>query len=216
MRLSTGWGALVCMLAMAAAGWAQAAPEYEVRANVIRHQGGGGYEIEVARDLKYLGATRFHIRQAADAEQHLFAEADANGHLKRLVWVQVEQQLPGQTWQYDYPSPERTRLGELEFITDTRAFRSYVAENAKSDHGMVDKQLAEHKLSWAGPVIGLRMIYLPDAEKRRELMIIYMEALPQTEKAKFRENEADASRWPQELAKAKADAMRDVKVKLAR
>ena len=210
------WVVVIFVAAMVSTGLAQAGPEYEVRNNVIRHKGGGGYEIEVAKDLKYLGATRFHIRQAADAEQHLFAEADANGHLKRLVWVQVEQQLPGQTWRYDYPSPERTRLGELEFITDSRAFRSYVAEDPKSDHGMVDKKLAEHKLSWAGPAIGLRMIYLPDAEKRRELMIIYMEALPQTEKTKFRENEADAGQWPKELAKAKADAMRDVKVKLVK
>lgn len=191
------------------------APEYEVRASKLQHKGPGGYEIEVAKELKYVSGTRFHIRQAADAEQHLFADSDPNGMIKRLVWVQIENQLPGQTWQYDYSSPMRVKLGDLNFITDTRAFREYVADNPTSDHAVVDRQLREHKLRWAGPVIGLRMIYLPDAERRRELMIIYLEPLPAAEASKFAENEGDANRWPTELAKVRADAVRNVKAKLA-
>jgi hypothetical protein len=203
--------ALVAMIAIAQV----SAPEYELHGGKLQRKAGGGYEIDVAKDLKYVGGTRFHIRQAADAEQHLFADSDASGVIKRLVWVQVESQLPGQTWQYEYPSPMRVKLGDLNFITDTRAFREYVADNPTSDHAVVDRQLREHKLRWAGPVIGLRMIYLPDAERRRELMIIYMEPLPAAEASKFKENQDNADRWPKELAKVKADAVRDLKAKLA-
>jgi hypothetical protein len=132
--------------------------------------------------------------------------------LKRLVWVQFEQQLPGQTWQYDYQSPDRTKLGDIEFITDSGAFRSYRANPRSADHLKLDELLAEHKLRFAGPVIGIRMVHLPDKERRRELMIIYAESLPATELAKFHEEEADSNQWPKELARIKAHAARDVRV----
>src|SRR5436309_2947047 len=50
------------------------APEYAVGDNTLRRAAGGGYEVNVAKDLKYVGGKRFHIRTSADAEQHLFAE----------------------------------------------------------------------------------------------------------------------------------------------
>jgi hypothetical protein len=145
----------------------------------------------------------------------LFAESDAKGNIRRLVWIQIERQLPGQNWQYNYPSPDRTRLGELEFITDSKAFPAYAADDPASDHAQVDRQLRGQKLQFAGPVMRLRMIYLPDAERRRELMIIYAVPLSSGQAGAIPEDGVQASQWPEQLAKLKSMAERDVRVGLA-
>ncbi len=194
-------------------GIAQSTPDYTWQGTRLARKSGVGYEISVATSLKYVGAKRFHIRQAADAEQHIFASADSTGKVHRLVWVQFEQQLPGQNWRYDYPSPKRIRLGELQFITDSGAFRSYAGQSPSADHKRVDELLDEHKLHFDGPVIAIRMVHLPDKERRRELMIIYVESLPPSEEPKFRQLEEDAAQWPHELEKLKTDAILDVRVR---
>ena len=73
------------------------APDYTVRDNTLRRAAPGGYDVSVAKDLQYIGARRFHIRNSADAEQHLFAHSDQHGRVQRLVWIQIESQLPGQS-----------------------------------------------------------------------------------------------------------------------
>jgi len=208
----SGVGALILLVA----GVQVQVPDYVVRDNALRHRASGGYEVSVAKDLQYLGARRFHIRDAADAEQHLFAQSDQRGRVQRLVWIQIEAQLPGQSWRYTYPSPDRVKLGDLDFIADARAFREYVAEDTLSDHGYVDRQLRDHHLSLAGPVMRLRMIYLPDAERRRELMVIYATPLPSSAAAGVPEDGVDASKFPAELGRLKAAAAKDVTVRLAR
>lgn len=197
-------------------GLAQTRSDYTLRGNQLVHKGGGGYEISLSPSLKYVGVKRFHIREAADAEQHIFASGDSTGRVQRLVWIQFEQQLPGQNWHYDYPSPDRVKLGELNFITDSGAFRSYAGQPASADHAKMDELLAEHHLRFDGPVIAIRMVHLPDKERRHELMIIYVESLPKSEQGKFSTLEEDADHWPKQLAKLKSDATRDVNVSLQR
>src|SRR5205814_9057239 len=125
-------------------------------------------------------------------------------------------QLPGQNWQYDYPSPDRIKLGELDFIADWHAFRSYTGQPASVDHAKMDDLLAEHKLRFDGPVIAIRMVHSPDKERRRELMIIYVESLPKSDETRISGFEEDAGRWPKELAKVKADATRNVRVRVVK
>ena len=191
------------------------APEYEARGNRLVHKAPGGYGVEVDSSLRYVGGERFRIRSAADAEQHLFAQSDADGHVLRLVWIQFESQLPGQSWRYSYPSPDRVRLGELEFIADARVYRSYGSTDPASDHAVMDRQLRDHGFSLPGPVMRLRMIYLPDSERRRELMVIYAAPMPASESARIPDAGGEAAGWPAQLMKIKAGAARDVKVRLA-
>jgi len=211
-----GFLRVVCCLSMLLGpltSFSQTTPDYTLRGNKLIRKDGTGYEVSVAPSLKFVGVKRFHIRQAADAEQHIFATADSSGRVERLVWVQFEQQLPGQNWQYDYPSPERIKLGDLEFISDWHAFLSYAGHPPGVDHAKMDDLLAEHKFRFDGPVIAIRMVHLPDKERRRELMIIYVESLPKSEETKFGVFDEDAAKWPKELAKLKANAMRDLQVR---
>src|SRR6266581_35774 len=50
--------------------------------------------VDVDGTLKYIGMFDFNIRDAAHAERILFADADANGNVRRLFVVQFESMLP--------------------------------------------------------------------------------------------------------------------------
>ncbi len=213
-----GIGTIAAVLAIASLMSAQApAPEYRSADNVLQRTAPGGYRVAVSHDLIYIGGTRFYIRSAADAELHLYAKANGTGKIQRLLWVQIESQLPGQDWQYNYPSRERTKLGSLEFITDTKAYRSYVPDDPTSDFAQVQKLLLEHHLQLAGPAIRMRMIYLPDPERRRELMVIYAAPLSQNDAAKIPGDDGvDGSTFPALLEKLTSDAKKDVRVDAVR
>ncbi len=43
------------------------------------------------RAFRYVGADRFNLYNVADAEVHVFVDADANKNVKRLYWVQFEE-----------------------------------------------------------------------------------------------------------------------------
>ncbi|WP_417318568.1 hypothetical protein [Erythrobacter aureus] len=43
---------------------------------------------------RYIGSTRFDLKEVADAEIHLFVEPDAAGVVKRAWWIQFESYLP--------------------------------------------------------------------------------------------------------------------------
>jgi hypothetical protein len=54
----------------------------------------------------------------ARAEQHFFVDADKEGRIKRMYWVQFEGYLPINTHTYNYRSTQKVNLGGLEFIAD--------------------------------------------------------------------------------------------------
>ena len=71
-------------------------------------------KIEFAEPFKYAGGHSFVLYEVANAEQHFFVDADKDGRVKRMYWVQFEGYLPSNTHSYDYKSPNtvhwRTRF----------------------------------------------------------------------------------------------------------
>ena len=51
-------------------------------------------KLSVAPKFHYAGARRFILYGVAEAEIHLFVEADANKNVQRMYWVQFEGYLP--------------------------------------------------------------------------------------------------------------------------
>jgi len=46
------------------------------------------------QEARYIGSTRFDLKEVSDAEIHLFVEPDAAGVVKRAWWIQFESYLP--------------------------------------------------------------------------------------------------------------------------
>lgn len=92
-------------------------------------------------DARYIGSTRFDLKDVADAEIHLFVESDASGEFERAYWIQFESYLPtlpDATYDFMDDGMPLARLGEMELYyrarfgsaddaptPDTEAFRVY-------------------------------------------------------------------------------------------
>ncbi len=135
--------------------------------------------LEVAKPFKYVGGHSFVLYEVANAEQHFFVDADKDGRIKRMYWIQFEGYLPSNSHVYDYQATKVVNIGGLEFIADASA------RNLKANPGRPDSDgnRARAFLTSKGyrlgsdDVLTQRLVHLADQEKRNELMIIYLEDL---------------------------------------
>src|SRR5262245_46689898 len=88
--------------------------------------------IEFDKGFKYAGGHSFILYDVANAEQHFFVDADKEGRIKRMYWVQFEGYLPSNTHAYRYKVNKTANIGGLEFIADA------YARNIKGNPGRPD------------------------------------------------------------------------------
>ncbi len=123
--------------------------------------------------FRYAGGQRFVLLGIADAEQHIFVDADASGNVKRMFWVQFEGFLPNHDETYNYQAKRTARIGDFDFMVDTEPFGH--PDNAASDGGHVRTLLKAKGFHWPANGVRTKLLYLPDSNRRHELMIIYVE-----------------------------------------
>lgn len=112
-----------------------------------------------------------------DCELHAFAE-DGPGPLRLLYWVQFEAYLPTHpNIHHTYNSPRHVTLGGLDFYLDTWVSSGSAPAEPGSDTAHLNAVLKAHGYSRPDMMM-VRLVHLPDAAKRTELMVIYAEALP--------------------------------------
>ena len=155
--------------------------------------------IEFDKGFKYVGNHSFILYDVAHAEQHFFIDADKEGRVKRMYWVQFEGYLPSNTHTYRYKVNKTANIGGLEFVADA------YARNIKGNPGRPDSDSARARafLESKGyrmasdDVLSQRLVHLIDDAKRNELMIIYMEDLSEMglTAADIAEGGRAAARW---------------------
>jgi hypothetical protein len=135
--------------------------------------------LQFDKAFKYAGNQSFVLYDVANAEQHFFVDADREGRIKRLYWIQFEGYLPNNNHSYDYKATKTVEIGGLSFIADA------YARNIKANPGRADSDgnRARAFLESKGyrmasdEVLSQRLVHLVDEAKRNELMIIYLEDL---------------------------------------
>jgi hypothetical protein len=157
-----------------------------------------------ADGFRYVGGQRFALDGPTDAEQHFFADADAQGRVRRAYWIQFEHKMPSNNGSYNYVSPQTAKLGGLSFLYDTKIYTDYAGLKPApgSDVEKARALLAAHGLHLPKTAIRARMFHLPGTDKRSELMIIYLEALSPDKMPKDAVNEMPADDKYPELAQA--------------
>ena len=129
--------------------------------------------IEVAAPFKYVGGNRFVLRGHTDVEQHFFVIAGDRGQVERMYWLQFEAKLPSTEGSYDYPSDDSVEIGPLSFVTHVRHYDSEPAVD--SDRGAAYRFLSNLGYEVPTPAVRARLVHIPESERRRELMIVYLE-----------------------------------------
>ena len=149
----------------------------EVKGQVLKSPSTPAVELEFDKDFKYVGGHKFVLYDVANAEQHFFVDADKQGRVKRLYWVQFEGYLPSNTHTYDYKGTKTVNIGGFDFIADSWA-RNLKATPGRPDgdgaRGRAFLESKGFKLA-SEDMITQRLLHYIVPNRRDELMVIYME-----------------------------------------
>ena len=141
--------------------------------------------ISVPDEAVYIGAQRWALYDAVDAEMHLFVEAGEDRIVDRLYWIQFEAYLPtlpDAAYDFHLSDLERRQLGDAEFFVRAR-FGEGAGDVPEpgSDNAMMRAVLAEADYTLPTETINATMKHILDPDDpREELMIIYIEDLEPT------------------------------------
>jgi hypothetical protein len=157
------------------------APERDVKKNVLTSEHDPKIRIELPGSVRYVGADRWVLYGIADCELHAFVEVDKKKDVQRLYWVQFEGYLPNRPeLHHTYDSPRHATIGGLDFYVDTWVKSSEEKSESDSDGEHIRSLISNHQYKMPGGMMCVRLVHLLDAEKRKELMIIYGEDLGPT------------------------------------
>ena len=142
-------------------------------------------------------------------------DADAQKNVQRLYWIQFEQYIPEKPdLHHNYDSPRHTQIGGLDFYVDTWPRANNAETRAGSDREHIEALVKAKGYKMPAGMAYVRLVHLFDPEKRKELMIIYGEALPSgvnaaelDEKGKDRQ-----TKWPPIEQQTIQDAQRRIKI----
>jgi hypothetical protein len=128
----------------------------------------------------YIGGQKFILYGVAATEQYFFVETTNDNDLKSVFWIQYEAYLPDRTNIYNYDdSPLRVTLGDYEFYTDTDVveFDPQRKRLSGTDGAMARQFLASKGYTFPPNFAYARLVYLTDASRQKELMIIFIDDL---------------------------------------
>ncbi len=174
-------------------------PERTVRGTTVISSHDPKIRIDLPASAQYVGADRWLLLGFDDCEMHLFVDADADKRIQRLYWVQFEAYIPSRPeLHHDYAGSRHVTINGLDFYLDTWVQDANEPSEPGSD-GEHQRQLLAAK-GYLRPANGMyvRLVHLPDAQKRKELMVIYGEDLAPTgfTAAQLGKGGAEHARWP--------------------
>ena len=159
--------------------------------------------VRVPRTATYVGGDRFDLYRVADAEVQVFAEADANKHLKKLYWIQFERYWPSKPdLTHDYTKDRPMALWGTTTWLRSGPAAADAATRPGSDREHVAAILKRAGYIIPAEVMNVRMVQLLDDPRgsgrgRDELMLIYSEDLAPTGKtlAQLRNGDKLGAEW---------------------
>ena len=173
------WTILAMLLPAALS--AQTAPLRRVSGDSLLSKADPAATFVFAAPFRYAGWQTIDILKVAGAEQYFFIDAAADHAIRRFYWIQFEHFDPDNTYTYNYSgiTQHPVQLGRLSFLGDVRVSPDYFTMDQRpgSDSKAAEDFLRAKGFQLDGTFVTLRLFHLPDATKRRELMIIYGEVL---------------------------------------
>jgi hypothetical protein len=158
-------------------------PERTVVGTSVVSQSDPAVTVEIPAGSRYVGADRWILYGYDDVELHVFTEADADNRVRNFHWIQFEAYVPERpelSHAGHYDSSRRIVVDGLEFYLDAWVRSEVEVAPAGSDLEHVDSLLRDKGYDAPADAMYVRLVHLPDAAMRKELMIIYVEDLAPT------------------------------------
>ena len=139
-------------------------------------------EVELNGDFKYLGKFDFTIRDIARGERYVFVEADKRKKIKRMFIAQFEEILPESPEFYRYNFDTARKFGSHKFRQNTYAYSNSESrkENPQGEGVLTEDFLKQKGYKLEDELMMSRFVTVPDAEKKRELILFYIENVSPT------------------------------------
>ena len=161
---------------------AQSAPTREVRGDTLISRADPAATFVFAKPFQFAGNQTIDILKVAGADQYFFIDAAEDRSIRRFYWVQFEHYYPTNEHTYDFSSMnlKPVPIGRLAFMGDVRVRDNYFTMDQRpgSDSRAAETFLRARGFKIDGTFATLRLFHLPDASRRRELMVIYGERVP--------------------------------------
>ena len=128
--------------------------------------------------FKYAGTQKFILYERAQVEQYFFVDADSQGRIKRMYWVQFEGYLPGVDAKYNYAVTETVSLDGQTSIVNAESVPNISAvlkQDSQSDAAHTASFLESKGYRLNESIRFERFVRLVDEAKRNELILIYIE-----------------------------------------
>lgn len=149
-------------------------PAHRVSGQVLTAGVGPIKELRFGKEFRYAGGHRFVLKNVADAEQHFFVAAGRDGVIRRLYWIQFESFLPGVGEGYDYSADPAVTVEGVSFRRHLRRWDA--PPDPDSDRAAMYAFLAKRGYRVPDGALRVRLVHVPEDDRRRELMIVYAEA----------------------------------------
>jgi hypothetical protein len=175
------------------------APERRVEGNTITSEHDRKLRIRLPKSVHDVGADRWVLYGIADCELHAFVKADEQKNVQELYWVQFESYIRTRPdLHHTYDSPGHATIGGLDFYVDTWPRSNGDKTEPGSDREHIDALIRAKGYKIPANMMYVRLVHLLDAEKRKELMIIYGEDLASSgfTAADLREGGKAHTQWP--------------------
>jgi hypothetical protein len=154
--------------------------------------------IRIDKKFKYIGKFDFQIRDIALGERYVFVDASGK-KVNRLFIAQFERILPESKEIYRYNFDKASNFGSHKFRQNTFAFSNITAtaENRTGEAALTQVFLKEKGFQLDDELMMSRFVTVPDAEKKHELILFYIENVRPTKKklADLYSGEEDTEVW---------------------
>ena len=140
--------------------------------------------VSVNKSFQYLGKFDFTLRNIAGGTRFVFVDADKQKNVKRLFIAQFEGFLPGIKHTYNYNFDKAPFIGKHKFRQNTFAYSNSASEREDpgNEGSLTAKFLREKGYKFEDEFMMSRFVTVPDAERRHELILFYIENVSTTGK----------------------------------
>ena len=154
--------------------------------------------VKLSKAFRYIGKLDFTIPDVAKGERYIFAETQGR-KIKRLFIAQFEAILPESTVTYNYSFKDALTLGSHKFRQNTFAYsnRESKQENPQGEGALTADFLTKKGYVLEDELMMSRFVTVPDAERKHELILFYVENVSESGRRlqEFYEGDGEALIW---------------------
>ena len=152
-----------------------------VKSNILTSSQFPNMQVRVDKAFRYVGKFNFTIEGIARGERYVFMDAKGR-HVKRLFILQFEEIIPESTETYNYSFENALDLNGHKFRQNAYAHSNKEARrnNPKNEGPLTEAFLKKKGYVLEDEYMMSRFVNVPDAERKHELILFYIENLSPT------------------------------------